>query len=159
MTLSRFPKAMADNVDAVLRTAELISHVANSSGDLMFRDLDEIQQGLARSKTTFLKAMAEGQKSPAGAKAYMVSVNGPATLADHQGHAGDIEAAAAAWNTRLAQALAAMTSSDLIYMIRNDQTEAKFIERARFMPAAIADPLRQSTEMTALVAAFDAVVG
>lgn len=159
MTLSRFPKAMADNVDAVLRTVDLIRHVANASGDLLFRDLDEIQQGLARSKTTFLQAMAEGQKAPASAEAYMVSVNGPATLADYQGHAEDIEAAAAAWNARLAQALAEIPGSDLIYMVRDDRTQTKVIERARFVPATIADPLRQSTEMTGLAAAFDAVVG
>jgi len=159
MSLSRFPKAMAENVEAVIRTAAALRHVTSSSGDLLFQDIRAIQSGLEQSKLTFLAALQEGQKSATAAEAFMVSINGPSTLAAYQKGAGSIENAAASWNARLSQALSEMTSADLIKVVIRPDTQTKHVEWAAFIPALVADPLRQSVDLADLIEAFAALGG
>jgi hypothetical protein len=89
----------------------------------------------------------------------MISVNGPATLLEYQQKAGGIEVAAAAWNARLAETLATLTAADLIALVTRPDSQTKHIERSAFIPAVVADPLRQSAELGALLASFEAVGG
>lgn len=159
MALSRFPKVMPENVDAVMAAASVIRHVRNATGDLLFRDLDRIQSGLEQAKITFAAALTEAQKAPAAAESFMASVNGPATIADYQAKASEIETVAAAWNARLAQALADLSNAELIMLVTRPDSQTKHIERASFIPASVADPLRQSAELGALLDAFEAVGG
>lgn len=157
--LSRFPKVMSDNVDAVIRCADQARHIANATGDLPFRDLEMLQMLLENAKMTFLTAMSEGMKSPQAAEAFMISVNGPATLSAYQNTAVSIETAAAGWNAKLAQTLAELPNSVLISVIVRPDSQTKHIERPSFIPAIYADQLRQSAELGSLVAAFDAAGG
>lgn len=161
MGLSRFPKAMSDAADAVLRAGEALRHVSTASGDLTFRDLDLIYEGLASSKIHALAALAEGSKpgAQAGAQEFMASMGGPATLTDFQSKLVTIETKAAAFHAEVAAAFAAMPPTDLIRVNSRSVggVTVPFIERAAFIPAAYADPLRQSTELAELVAAFEAV--
>lgn len=159
MALSRFPKVMADNVDAVLRAADAIRHVASSTGDLTFRNLDAVQSGLELAKLTFIEALTEGQKAPVAAQQFMASVNGPVSLAEYQAKAGAIEVAAAAWNAKLAATLASLPNADLIALVTRPDSQTKHIERAAFIHAAVADPLRQSQELLDLLSAFESVGG
>ena len=155
MALSRFPKSMADNVDAVLGVAGVIRHVISSSGDLSFRNLDQLQSGLEVAKTTFIQALTEGQKAPAAAESFMASVNGPASLAEYQEKAIAIETAASAWNAVLSETLNRMSTTDLIALVTRPDSQTRHIERASFIPATIADPLRKSVELAALLTAFE----
>lgn len=159
MALSRFPTVMPQNVEAVLRAASAIRHVRLATGDLLFRDLDAVQAGLEQAKITFVAALTEAQKAPEAAQAFMASVNGPVTLAQYQQGAVTIETAAAAWNARLAATLASLTSADLITLVTRPDSQTKHIERSAFIPAVVADPLRQSAELGALLASFEAVGG
>ncbi len=159
--LSRFPVVMPQCVEAVLAVAAALRHVSQSSGDLTWRDVNAIQDGLHRAKETTAAALAEGQKAPAAAEAFMASIGGPATLAEFAALAADIEAKATAWNVRLAAALAELTADEVIFLGHRGEGAAatRHVQYRHFLPARVADPLRQSDELAALVAAFVAVGG
>jgi len=144
---------------ATLAAATALRHVRDTSGDLTFRALDTLQEALFRAKVTTYAALVEGGKAPVAAQEFMAGIGGPATLAAYQTAAMNIEMKAAGWNSALSAALAGLTGPELISMItRNvNGVEAKYIERATFIPAAKADPLRASPELDALISAFEAV--
>lgn len=157
MALSRFPLAISENANAVLDVARTIRQIRDGAGNLTFTDLDRLQTGLERAKVTFLTAMAEAAKSPAAAQAFMAGMNGPATLTEYQALAQDIEIAASAWNARLSAALASVPTGDLIRLVTRSPSQTRHIERVTVLGADLADPLRQSAELTALLASFEAV--
>lgn len=159
MALSRFPAMMDANVSAVLRTATALRFIRDSTGDLAFRHLDAVQSGLEQSKVTFGMAFAEAQKAPEAATAFMASIGGPASLQDYGAGAIALEAAAGDWNGRLSAALASIPAADLITTVLRAETQTRHIEHAAFISAVIADPLRQSPELAALIAAFESLGG
>jgi hypothetical protein len=150
---------MSAAADAVLRAGEALRHVRTSSGDLTFRDLDLVYQGLSDSKVNALAALAEGGKAPTGAEEFMAKMGGPATLADFQVKLEDIETKAAAFHAEVTATFAAIPSSSLIAVkTRNlGGVTVPFIERGAFIPATYANPLRTSAALADLQAAFEAV--
>ncbi|MFC3169208.1 hypothetical protein [Paracoccus fontiphilus] len=159
MPLSQFPTAMPAAVSAVLRVAAALRYIRDSSGDLPFRALDELQDALRASKITTFAALSEGAKAPEAAEAFMSGLGGPVTLAAYEAAAMDIEAKASAWNTYLGGVLQSLPVDAVIGMvtISTDGVDTRHIERRAFMPAAYADPLRASQELADLAAAFEAV--
>lgn len=157
MALSTFPTDMPVAAAAVLASAEKFRAIQSQGGGLLWRVLEDAQNSLRASKLACLKAMAEGQKQPAGAEAFMAQIGGPATLAEFAAALQAVEVAASAWNDFLTTFLAGLPTSDLIAVHRQDQnlpTETRHIIR----PAAIAnaDALRNSQELANLIAAFEA---
>ena len=159
MALSRFPTAMPQNVEAVLRASAALRNIRDTTGPLAFRYLDAVQSGLENAKTTFLRAMGEAKKAPPAAEAFMVGVNGPATLTEYQKGFEAIGAAATDWNARLATVLTKIPAAELIALGTRVETGTRHIEHAFEINAALADELRTSTELSTLIAAFEAVGG
>lgn len=159
MGLSRFPTVMAGAADAVIATAAALRRVRDSAGDLPFRDLDAIQDGLRAAKVSTFAAFAEAAKQPAAAEAFMANMGGPPSLAAYRAAAGAIEVAAAGWNAFLAAWLSGLPRESLIAIVVRsyDGIETKHVERPAFVAAEVAAPLRASAQLAALVAAFESV--
>lgn len=147
---------MSEAVEAVVTCATVLRHIATTTGDLPLFDLNAAQNGLAEAKIKTVRVMQEGVKARAAATAFMRNVNGPATLEDFQAAIMDIEAKAAAWNGRLATALADMTGPECLWLGTRGQGQmsTRHVVQTHFIPARVANPLRQSAELAALVAAF-----
>lgn len=157
MALSTFPTDMSAAAAAVLASAEKFRAIQSQGGGLLWRMLEDAQNSLRVSKLTCLKALTEAQKNPAASEPFMASMGGPATVVAFAGALQSVEVAASAWNDYLSTFLAGLPTSDLIGVHRQDQgmpTETRHIIR----PAAIAnaDALRQSQELSDLIAAFEA---
>lgn len=159
MPLSRFPSVMPEAVTASIAVADALRFVRDTSGDLTFRALDDVQEGLARAKQTTAAALTEGHKQPGAAEAFMASLGGPATLAAYGAAAVDIEAKAAAWNIALAGLLSSLTADELIGLELQgvDPLSYKLIRYKHFIPAAKADLFRLNQALSDLIAAFEAV--
>lgn len=159
MALSKFPTAMTEAATAVIAVAAALRHVAASSGDLTFSDLSEVQDGLRRAKVATVAALTEGARGGRAAETFMQSLGGPATMTEFRASSLTIEAAAAAWNSALSAALADMTAAELVALITVSRAgiETRHVEFAQFVPARVADPLRQSQALADLIAAFSAV--
>jgi len=159
MTLSRFSSVMPQAVEAVLTTAEVLRYVRDSQGDLTWRALDQVQNGLAQSKAACTQALIEGQRQPTSSEAFMAGLGGPATLAEFQAGIMACEVAAAAWNTALAGFLGGLSGSEVVALVRRGEGTAatSHIERVPYLTPARADVLRQSNELAALIAAFEGV--
>lgn len=159
MTLSRFSSVMPRAVEAVLTTATALRHVRDTQGDLPWWALDRVQDGLAQSKASCVEALIEGQRQPATSEAFMASLGGPPTLADFQAKIAACEVAAVAWNKALAVLLASLDATEVIALVRRGEGSmgSSHIERVAFLAQSRADVLRQSDEMAALIAAFEAV--
>ena len=159
MPLSQFPTAMPAAVTATLAAAIALRHIRDTKGDLTFRALDTVQDALFRSKVTTYSALVEGAKAPAAAEAFMAGVGGPASLADYQAAVVNIETKASAWNGTLSAALAELTGPELIDLVSRDVdgVKTRHIEMASFISAAKAGPLRASSELAALITAFEDV--
>lgn len=159
MPLSQFPTAMPAAVTAVLSVAAALRHIRDASGDLTLHAINAAQDGLRHAKATTLGALSEGAKAPEAAEAFMAGLGGPATLAEYNAAAVEIEAKAAAWNARVAACLASLPVDAVIGMVVVDRDGiiTRHIEHKSFIPADYADPLRHSDELAALIAAFEAV--
>lgn len=157
--LSRFPTVMQSAVEAVIKTADALRYVRNTSGDLTWRSIDAIQEGLRESKITTYATFAEAAKQPASSEAYMASMGGPQTLTDYQAKAAGIEIAAHNWNAFLRTWVASIPHEMLIGVVTASVNgiETKHIERPAFVGAEHAMSLRASPELQALIEAFEAV--
>lgn len=158
-TLSQFPGVMDRCVRSVISAAVALRRVRDGTGDLSMRDLHAVQQGLRGSKHNTYKVLAEAAKAPGPAEAYMASVNGPATIAAFQAQAVVLEAASAAWNTRLDAMIATLTGPEVLGLVIHDHEgiQTKGLAYAPAIPAAKAAPLRSCAELAALIAEFEAV--
>lgn len=159
MGLSRFSSVMTRAVEAVLATAAALRYVRDTQGDLPWWALDRVQDGLAEAKVSCIEALVEGQRQPASSETFMASLGGPATLGDFQSKIAACEAAAAAWNASLGQLLASLTATEVIALVRRGQGNmgTSHIERVSYLAQDRADTLRQSAQLAALIAAFEAV--
>jgi len=158
--LTDFPKAMSDNVEAVVRTGNALRYVRDSSGDLRFSDINKIQEGLRDSKVSVVAVLTEAQKSPVKAEEHMVSLNGPSSLVEYQTLVGVIEEKSAAWNDFLASFLSAnFVADDLIgvQVINDNSITTRHIVRKDIIVSAKADLIRNSTELQELATSFEAV--
>lgn len=159
MVLSRFSSVMPSAVDAVLSTAEALRHVRDTQGDLPWWALDRVQDGLLQAKESCLAALSEGQRQPVTSEAFMASLGGPETLADFQAKIQACEIAAVAWNAALGSLLSSLAADEVIALVRRGGgiMATSHIERVPFLTQARADTIRQSQELTDLIAAFEAV--
>lgn len=159
MPLSRFPSVMPRAAEAVLSAAAALRYVRDSGGDLPWHALHRVQDGLAQAKAACLEALAEGQKQPASADAFMAAMGGPATLTDFAARMAEVEAAASAWNGTLSALLADLSAAEVVALIRRGEGMAatRHIEFVPYLTGARADALRQSQALAALIAAFEAV--
>lgn len=159
MALSQFPSVMPAAVSAVLRAASALRYVRDTSGDLPFRSLNDVQDALREAKTTTFAALSEGAKAPIAAEAFMAGLGGPSSLADYQASAMNIEAKASAWNALMASTIHSLPVDAVIGMVTlaMDGIETKHIEYRSFIPATYAEPIRSSQQLADLIAAFEAV--
>lgn len=156
--LAIFPAALTECAASVLALAAALRHVAGARGDLVWSDVDAVQNGLRRAKIATIQALAEAAKRPADAEAYMRSMGGPESLAAFQAAAAEIEARAAQWNRRLAEALAGLTADEAVRMVTHDAggITTRHVQHVHYLPARLAEPLRGSTELAELIAAIAA---
>ena len=162
MALSRFPGVMQSAVDAVLNITEKIRFVKNSSGDLLWQSLDDIQDGLRRAKETTFATFIEAEKQPEWSEEYMAKVGGPVSIAEYKQLAVQVETAAYFWNLYLTNVfLPSLPQENLIGMVTNNYNgvSTRHIERPFFIPGSLASPLRQSKELADLLSAFESVGG
>jgi hypothetical protein len=160
MPLSTFPTDMANAAQAVLAASEKFNAIHSQSGDLMWRLLEDAQNSLRQAKAAALKAMASGALQQTNAEAFMATLGGPVTLADFQAGLVQVELASTAWNDHLEnEFLPSLPNVDLIGMAVNnrDGIETRHYNRPAFIPGIRATPLRQSQQLSDLVAAFAAV--
>lgn len=159
MALSQFPITMPAAVSAVLRVSAALRYLRDTSGDLTFHSLNEVQDGLREAKSTTFAALAEGGKSPEAAELFMAGLGGPATLAEYYTAAADIESKAAGWNGKVNAILLTLPVECVIGMVPVTQNgiTTKHIEYKSFIPAQYSDELRSSPELAALIAAFEGV--
>lgn len=159
MALSQFTSIMPAAATAVIRVAAALRYIKDSSGDLSYTVIDELQNALRESKETTIKAIEEGLKAPAGAEAFMVSIGGPLSLEEYQYYAYQIEIRASAWNDLLGSIINSIPSEHLIGMVTNNANgiATRHREPKPFMPAQYADQMRTSTALIELLAAFESV--
>ncbi|RAP39424.1 hypothetical protein BYZ73_20640 [Rhodovulum viride] len=159
MALSQFPTVMPQAVSAILGAATALRYLRETSGDLTWYSVEAVQTALRSAKASTLAAIAEAQKAPAAAEAFMAGIGGPTALPDLIALADEIEAAASAWNDALTAWVSGLPASDLIRVvtIATDGILTRHIERPAFVPAARAAALRARPELAALIGAFDAV--
>jgi hypothetical protein len=159
MVLSKFSSVMPLAVVASIDCANALRYVRDTSGDLTFRALNNVQDGLATAKITTGEALTEGTKQPAHAESFMASLGGPATLAEYYAAAQDTEIKASAWNVELAALLSSLTADELIGLEPAGVAplDYKLIEHRSFIPAAKADPFRSNQALADLIASFEAV--
>ncbi|MBL3569931.1 hypothetical protein BV509_01100 [Rhodovulum sulfidophilum] len=158
MALSRFPAVMPRAAEAVIAAADALRYIRDTSGDLRLREIDGAIEALRTAKLACLAALAEGQKQPAAAEAFMASLGGPETLADFGAALVQIDAAATAWNDSWAAWLGTLAVSDLIQpatMIR-EGVDTRYIARIEAVSDATAAPLRQAQALDDLIAALEA---
>lgn len=157
MALSTFPTDMSAAAAAVLASAEKFRAIQSQGGALSWRLLEDAQNSLRTSKLTCLKALAEAQKNPAASEPFMASMGGPVNVLEFANVLMAVEEAASAWNNYLTKFLAGLPTSDLIGIYQQDQglpTETRHIVRPHQIDNA--DTLRQSQELSNLIAAFEA---
>lgn len=156
MALSTFATAFDRASTDLIALTQAASFIRNSSGDLTYMALDHMQNCLRSAKISAIAALGEAQKRPNAAEAQMTAVGGPETIVDFQTALSNIEMKAANWNTTLADALATILNADLIGMVVYDQdgVATKHIQFKHFIPAEVADPLRQSQALADLASAL-----
>ncbi|MBL4929342.1 hypothetical protein [Fuscibacter oryzae] len=150
---------MQQAVDAILQTAESLRFVRDTQGDLPWMYLDAVQNGLRASKVATYAVFAEAPKQLAFAEQHMASIGGPASIAEYQAKAVQVEIAASAWNAFLTGFVEGLPHTALIAIVVQsyDNIQTKHIERPGFIAAAEAAALRAAPELAALIAAFEAV--
>lgn len=161
MALSRFPKAMDDAANAVIRLTEAAKFLHDSSGDLRLQHIDRIQDALRAAKVAATAVMIEGQKAPANAEAFMASMGGPATLQDFGAAMADLEAKSSAWNDVLAAWVADLPAKSFaeVATVSREGIDTRHILRTEMCDDATAAPLRTSTALNDLISALEAVGG
>jgi len=161
MALSRFPKAMDDAANAVIKLTEAAKFVRDTSGDLSFRDLDRLQDSLRAAKIASFTVMAEGQKAPANAETFMASMGGPTTLQDFGAAMADIETKASAWNNVLSSWIAGLSAANFVEVstVSREGVDTRHILRTDMCDGPTAAPLRSSAALNDLIAALEAVGG
>jgi hypothetical protein len=158
MALSQFPAKMNAAVPTVLAAGTTLRYLRDTSGDLTWRSLNEVQQALDAAGNACFAALVEGQKAPASATDYLVGLGGPATLQDMAIGIQAAKDAATAWNIMLTDWLATLPPSALITtVVRKTGVASMHFENAHFIPADLALPLRNAPELAALIAAFENV--
>lgn len=160
-SLSRFPSVMPLAVEAVIGVTAALKHVRDTTGDLRFRDIQNVQRGLHSAKKYSIGALQEGAKAPAAAQAFMAGLGGPATLADFQAKVMDIEAKAASWNALLVAFIDGLPASAfaVVAPLTVDGVESHQFQQTEFAKEAEAETLRKSAALQALIEAFEAVGG
>lgn len=153
MAFSTYMQALPAVALAVADVAAQLRLIQSSSGDLTILQIAQAQSGLERAKLAAVSLIEEGAKAPAATEAMMAEMGGPSTLAEFGAGMVAIEAAAATWNAALDDALQASPGWSLV---TRPQTDTRHPEPAQFVPAAIAEPLRQTQALADLIAAFDA---
>jgi len=160
MALSQFPLVMPRAVAAIVAAATAMRYLRDTGGDLTWYALENAQDSLRPAYEASIEALAEGAKAPEAAGVFMQSIGGPATLADLQTALQGFVAATAAWNAFLSDYLSALPQACLVSLVRRDLagfTGTWHIERPGFIPAEHTGALRASPELSALIAAFEAV--
>ena len=159
MSLSQFPTIMPAAVASVIRAATALRYIKNTTGDLPYSALDEVQGALRESKSTTFAALAEGLKAPTAAESFMASLGGPETLTDYQYSAFEIENKASAWNDLLETVLNSLPVDAVQGMvtISYDGIVTRHREYKSFIPATYAVTIRESQELVDLIAAFETV--
>lgn len=158
MSISRFPSALSSLADAVGTVASTLRGIQSASGDLEIIQLDLCAQQMRAAKVAAIRLLSEAQKARAAAvEQQMSDMGGPATLADLQQGLSQINSALTAWDDRQASAFLAMGPGWQMVTVTRDGVSTRHLEPIRFISAAVADPLRQSSELAALIAAFEAI--
>lgn len=158
MALSRFPSMMAAAADAVITVLDLARHIRDTRGDLQLRYVDQLRDALAAAKIQNLAAISEGMKTPDGAEAYMVSIGGPATLAQYHAALLTVEASAAAWHAVSEAWYRALPFSAFMAFETHEPQPGVRVRRlvgTGVVDEATAAPLRAAPELAALVAALE----
>ena len=159
MRLNQFPAAMNAAVPAVIAAGAALRYIRDTRGDLTWASIYEVQRALHNAKATCLAALAEAQKAPAEAEPYLAGLGGPQTIAAFGTGMAACEAAAQAWSQRLGGWISERPASDLRRVVRIDTggVATAQIEDVPFVSEVAAAPLRTSSELSALIAAFEAV--
>lgn len=163
MSIWAFTGPMDRAAVAVERALAVLRHIHTARGDLPYRDLDMAQEALREAKVASLAILTRAATATnvAAAEAHMASLGGPATMAEFTARVTVIEGKSASWNTALAACLAGLGSAGLPVMVTRtvDGISTQHIERPHAIPGVLADPLRTSTELAELAAAFFEAVG
>lgn len=160
MPIPRFYATFDAAVRAMQDAADKLRYLAASSGamnaSVIFAD---IPNALAEAKATAVAALTECSKNPASATEALGSFPGaPQTVASFLSAVTAVETAAQSWNADVAAWLAGLTVADLVALQgvnRGAGMVAQFVWATSFPDAKVA-PLRKSTGLASLIAAFEA---
>lgn len=158
MPISNFPTALANLATAIVALTSSLRAIQSASGDLPMLNLVETARHMRQAKEAAMSMLAEAQKADAAVvERQMADMGGPASLADFQTGLAVIEQAASAWSDRQQEAFEAMPNGWAMVTVSRDGISTRHPEEARFIPANVADLLRQSGELASLVVALEAI--
>lgn len=160
MPIPRFDVTFSAAVEAMQTAADRLRYLRDTQGDIQRHVImDLIPADLARAKSTAVAALAEIQRAPEAAGLALTRYPGaPQTVPAFFAAVGAVEAAAQAWNSDLAAWLAGLSVSDLVTLQGVDMGAGKvgqFVWAQGLSEAQVA-PLRASSGLAALIAAFEA---
>jgi hypothetical protein len=156
MALSRFAIALPRAADAFQNAADALRYIRDTQGDLPWQFLESAQTKLAVARVTGADALAEANRQPVGAEAFLASIGGPAALAEFSTLLTTIGTRMNQWNSGVTSLIALLNGPELIALVRRADG-ATYFERVGFLTAARADVLRGSNQLANLIAAFEAV--
>lgn len=158
MSLTRFSR-LDNAAEAVLAAGESLRYLRDTQGDLPWRNLHTIQDNLYNAKVASIAAIAEAERNVIGSESYIRSIGGPENITAFKQGLYNVEVAAAAWNAKLEIWRSELTTEELIKLVTRGSgvSATKHWEHVPYVVASKVDQLRQSPELTALIAAFEAV--
>lgn len=171
MTLRMYRNSVPAAMTAATHAADQLRALQGGAGDLPFSQIETVQRALGRSKVTALAAITdlstasqESTAEAAEAETFLANYGGPASIADFQSHLASIDTAAGDWAARLKAAVREVSTTAAtsgIYFVDIEPrdfsgTQIKMVSYFDRMTSAIATPLRASSELAALIAAFEA---
>lgn len=172
MALRLYRDSLTPAMRASRTAADRVRAVAAGTGDLTLVHVELAAEAMGAAKMAAIKAIGDLQTSAAvsaeeaaAVDAYLGDFAGPATLAAFQSSLAAVEAAAVGYNTalataiRTAQAQGAQTGVwmlDVVSVTIAEGVTYGDLRTSTYLPAAFADPFRQSPEVAALIAAFEA---
>lgn len=171
MALRLYRESLPPAMTAARKAADTLRAIRDAQGDLPLALLDEAQRALARSAACAGRALSD-LPSPidpttpenVAADAYLASYGGPTTVADLAQAAARIDAAAKGWGRALQAALRAWCINAAALdvwpidaaPVLVEGVEVRGLTRGGFLPASLADPLRQNPALMALISAYEA---
>lgn len=161
MALSTFPQMMSNAAETVILTANRLRNLRDGSGAIQLSDIDAINRALRSAKSSSVNAIAEGQKRPVDAEAFMASIGGPSTMDAFQAAIANLDAAAAAWVAAWKATVEALDVADLISVqtVTAGGVQSTQIVRIDTIPDPAATSLRQNQALADLIATFEAYGG